>query len=72
VDQATGEQVWLGGIFQVFKPTHIEKIITETMAKDEAEMKRLADHGITPVIVPDDDKDHQGTVYDKESEYAAG
>jgi len=46
----------------------LEKIITETMAKDEAEMKRLALQNITPIVVPDDDKDHQSTVYDKEAE----
>lgn len=61
----TGEAVWVGGIFRIFKPTRIEKIITESMAKDETEMTRLKLQNITPVIVPDDDKDHQGTVYDK-------
>jgi hypothetical protein len=28
----------------------------------------LTEKGITPVFVPDDDPDHQGTVYDKEEE----
>jgi hypothetical protein len=49
-------------VFRIFKPERIEKIITETMAKDEAEMNKLADAGITPVIVKDGDRDHEGTV----------
>ena len=49
-------------MFRIFKPERIEKIITETMAKDEAEMNKLADAGITPVIVKDGDRDHEGTV----------
>src|SRR5215831_19320185 len=48
------------------QPTRIEKILTASMANDAAEMQKLADAGITPVIVPDDDKDHQGSVYAKE------
>jgi hypothetical protein len=56
------------GVFRVFRPNAIEKIVTETQSKDEAEMKKLTDRGITPVIVPDDDPDHQGTVYDKDEE----
>jgi hypothetical protein len=31
---------------------------TETQAKDEAELARLQERGITPVVVPDDDPDH--------------
>jgi len=58
-------------VFYIFKPTRIEKIVTETQSKDEAEMKKLKDRGITPVAVPDDDKDHQGTVYDKKKEETA-
>lgn len=57
---------WVGGVFRVFKPDRIEKIVTETMAKDDAEMAKLKLQRITPVIVPDDDKDHQGTVYEDE------
>ena len=47
------------GIFYAFKPTRIDKIITETQAKDENEMLKLERRGITPVVVPDDDKDHR-------------
>lgn len=53
-------------IFAVFRPTRVEKIITVTQSKDEAEMKKLEEAGITAVVVPDDDKDHQGSVYDKD------
>ncbi|MEI6227005.1 MAG: hypothetical protein WCS72_19880 [Deltaproteobacteria bacterium] len=44
----------------------IEKIVTETESKDEAAMEELKGRGITPFVVPDDDKDHQGSVYDSE------
>jgi len=53
------------GVFRIFKPSRLEKIITESMAADKDEMARLEKAGITPVIVPDDDKDHMGSVYDK-------
>jgi hypothetical protein len=68
VDPETGDLTWIGGVFRIFKPERIEKIITDEQAKDEAEMKKLADAGITPVIVPKNDRDHQGTVYDRDSE----
>jgi hypothetical protein len=54
------------GVFHVFKPSRIEKIITETQARDEKEMEKLHARNITPVVVPDDDRDHQGSVYEKE------
>ncbi len=53
-----GEQVLLPGAFKMFRPTAIEKIVTETQAKDKDEMAKLSDRGITPVEVPDDDEDH--------------
>lgn len=59
-------------VFYIFKPTRIEKIVTETQSKDEAEMQKLKDRDITPVTVPDEDKDHRGTVYDKEKEDNTG
>lgn len=57
---------WVGGIFRIFKPEVFEKIVTSTMAEDAEEMDKLRERGITPVVVPDDDGDHQGSVYDKE------
>lgn len=46
------------GIFLLWKPARIEKIITETMSKNEKLMETLTNRGICPVIVPDDDPDH--------------
>ena len=46
------------GIFYVFKPTHLEKIVTESQAQDQEAMDKLKEQGITPVVVPDDDPDH--------------
>lgn len=65
-DPATEE--WQGGVFHIFRPTAIEKIVTRSEAADEAAMEKLRAAGITPVVVPDDDKDHQGSVYDAEPE----
>lgn len=55
------------GIFQVWKPQRIEKILLESERGSE-EAKKLEERGITPVFVPDNDKDHQGSVYDKDEE----
>lgn len=48
-----------------FKPTAIETLVTESQSKDEAFMEGLAKKNLTPIVVPDDDPDHQGSVYDK-------
>jgi hypothetical protein len=55
-------------VFQVFKPSAIEKIVTDEQAKDTEAMDALRKKGITPVVVPANDPDHQGTAYDKEQE----
>lgn len=52
-------------VFYCFKPQRIEKIITESQSKNDIEMQRLKLQNITPIIVPDTDKDHQGSVHDK-------
>ena len=65
--QVLVEEEYAPGIFSAFKPTAIELILTESQATEE-KLKELADKKITPVIVPDDDKDHQGSVFDKEEE----
>lgn len=64
------EAVWLEdrrgpGVFTIFKPSAIEKIITQTQSHDADLMADLEKRHIRPVIVPDDDRDHQGTVYDE-------
>lgn len=46
------------GIFLLWKPERIEKIITQTMSEDKNLMATLTERDITPVIVPDDDPDH--------------
>lgn len=56
---------WIAGAFRLFRPERIEKIVTRSQSQDAEAMQELADKGITPVIVPDDDPDHQGSVYDK-------
>jgi len=55
------------GIFKVWKPTHIEKILAESQ-RDSEEAKELAERGITCVFVPDNDPDHRGSVYEDETE----
>lgn len=60
----------LAAIFRVFRPTAIEKIVTVSQATNKDEMAALKKRGITPVVVPDDDKDHQGTVYEDAEEPA--
>jgi hypothetical protein len=49
----------LPGLFSIFQPTGIEKIVTETEARDADAMAALEARGITPVAVPDDDPDHR-------------
>jgi len=46
------------GIFAAFRPTAVEKIVNDVQAKDEEEMERLRERGITPVVVPSNDPDH--------------
>ena len=52
-------------IFYVFKPTRIEKIVSETQYKDNLEMNKLRAKGIIPVVVYDEDYDHRGSAYDR-------
>jgi len=59
------------GVFALFRPTHIELIVTQTQSENVEEMEALQKRGITPVIVPDDDPDHRGTVYDHERDEVA-
>lgn len=52
-------------VFYCFKPQRIEKIITESQSKNDIEMERLRLQGITPIVVPENDADHKGSVHDK-------
>jgi hypothetical protein len=54
---------WLPGIFTLWCPTRIERLFVESQ-RDSDEVKNAIEQGITPVFVPDNDPDHQGTVYD--------
>lgn len=45
------------GIFYCFRPSALEKIITESQASPDT-IQELELQGITPVVVPDDDPDH--------------
>lgn len=51
------------GIFYAWLPQRLEKIVLESQRGTE-EIDALEKRGITPVFVPDDDKDHQGNVHD--------
>jgi hypothetical protein len=55
------------GIFYVWMPQAIEQIFKES-DRGTTSVKDAETRGINPVFVPDNDKDHQGTVYDKEEE----
>ncbi len=55
------------GLFYVWLPQRIEKICTESQRGSE-EVLALEKRGINPVFVPDGDRDHMGTAYDKPSE----
>jgi hypothetical protein len=48
---------WSPGIFKVWRPNKIEKIVQESKRGSE-EVAALEKRGITPVFVPDDDPDH--------------
>lgn len=54
------------GIFYLWRPTRIEKICVESQRGTD-EIAALQKRGIVPVFVPDNDPDHQGTAYDKET-----
>jgi hypothetical protein len=51
-------EAFIPAIFYAFKPTRIEMIVTETMAKNAEKMDELKKKGITPIVVPDNDPDH--------------
>ena len=63
-----GEEGRAPGIFRIFRPQAIEKIVTASQALDETAMDALRQQGIRPVVVPDDDPDHQGSAYDDVAE----
>lgn len=52
------------GIFAMFTPTAVEILITESQSQDPEFMAGIEKRGLTPVVVPDDDPDHAGSVWD--------
>lgn len=56
-------------IFKVWRPSRIEKILAESKRGSE-EAKELEAKGISIVYVPDNDRDHMGSAYDKDEEDA--
>lgn len=72
--EGTG-MVFTTGIFKVWQPLRIEKILEESKRGTEEHLD-LEKRNITPVFVPDNDADHQGNVFDfdevEEAEHAAG
>lgn len=56
-----------GGIVTMFKPRAIERICAESERANAPLMAELAEKGITPVFVPDDDEHHRGSVHDDDT-----
>jgi hypothetical protein len=55
------------GIFSAFIPRAVELILKQSDATPER-IEKEKKRGVTVVAVPDDDKDHQGSVWDKDEE----
>jgi len=55
---AEGEVKECPGVFSVFRPTRIEQIVTQSQSEDPEFMEGLEKRGITVVVVPDNDPDH--------------
>lgn len=64
VPEGGDETIMSPGIFKAWLPTHIETLRKESERGTEA-IEQLEKRGITVIFVPDHDKDHQGSVYDK-------
>lgn len=63
VADSAEKRVLKPGVFFAWKPERVEKICLESSRGTE-EIAKLEKRGITPVFVPDEDKDHQGNVHD--------
>ena len=55
------------GIFTLWQPTRVEKILPDTEQNNTELLEDLAKRGITPVFVPASDPDHCGSVFDSKS-----
>lgn len=68
VDRFKTDQEKVPAIFYAFKPKKVEKLMKESEATDKV-VEENAKKGITIIKVPDNDTDHQGSVYkDKKKE----
>lgn len=65
-----GEVARAPGVFHAFRPERLELVLKQSDATPERIAKEAA-RGVTVVAVPDDDKDHRGTVWKKEADEAA-
>lgn len=59
-----GHERYRMGVFATFVPKRIEKLFWESEKTDKL-VKHCEKQGITPVWIPDGDKDHAGSVYHK-------
>lgn len=57
---------WTPGIFMVFKPTHVEKVVDEDITEEEIEA--LEKRGITPVIVEHNNGPETADLFDPDDE----
>lgn len=48
----------MGGVFRIFRPSAMERIITQSQAGEPEVMQALQEQGLSAVIVPDNDADH--------------
>jgi hypothetical protein len=55
---------YLPAIFKVWRPSRVERLFWESQ-RDSDEVMESMKKGIIPIFVPDGDKDHAGSVYDK-------
>jgi hypothetical protein len=51
-------------IFRLFRPTRLEMLVRQSDFENTEAMDRLRMRGITPLPVPDDDRDHRAGVHD--------
>lgn len=65
-EEVPGGSRWVGGVIAMFRPDRIEKVMTESQAAalTGEEREAMGARGISPFVVPDGDKDHQGSVYE--------
>jgi len=56
------------GVFTVWRPTKIERILPDTEQGNEELLEKLAKKNITPVFVDANDPDHQGSVWDEKKQ----